>query len=356
MSRWIPIVAAVPVVLALAACVESPEPELGTSTEALSPCPKWGCGENSPLMGPYGEHEYEWTGTQPNSEGSYVVGLFKSGVMYRPRVIGAQLIAEAADGTLLFGAALQGSHFLIRTPTGEYKIFIMKVTPRASSNVRFWVGAPTQLETYELRYLKVSRIATHPEPLCRNPPERDAGEGTPTRMWHAPLEAILYTGDRYDADRKEVIASSYAASGTHFNIACAGSALAKLVLTRHATVGVSSTHPSTADERQTMLKVYTCDVCGDGQSWTEQGTKLHWQNTKHWSDFTGTEFAQEALWGPDGAKCLSTHRLGSTWKASLELACPNIALNNPCPFVPPGGALPMGAYAATAVPIDPDLP
>lgn len=355
MSRWFSIVSVVPVALALVACVDDPETALGTATQ-LS-CPKWGCGENSPLMGPYEEHEYDASGAQVNSEGSRVVALVQGGQAYEPRIVGgSQLIGVQPDGSVISGAGLTNAYFLISTPTGPYKIIIKKVTPRASSQVRFWIGPQTQIETYELMYLFAGRgPATHPEPLCHNPPERDAGEGSPTRMWNAPLEAILYSGDRYDADEHTVTASSYPASGPWFNIACAGSALAKLHLTRHTTAGSLSTHPSTAAQRQAMLRMYVSDLCGTGASFTEQGTPLHWTNSKGWSQLTGMEFAPEALWNENGALCLDTHRRGTQYMADIVAECPMLDLN-PCPPTPPGGALPLGAYLRSAVPFDPNLP
>lgn len=354
MPRWNSIVTAVPVALALVACVE--DPDLGQAEqEAL--CPLWGCGENSPLMGPYGEHEYDWTGTVANAEGSRITRLVQGTESYRPRIVeGNRLIAEHANGTVLQGTQLEGAYFLVMTPTEPYKIIIHNVTPRAVSPVRFWIGPQLPIETYELRYTKLRSAVTHPEPLCKNPPARDSGEGDPSRLWHAPLEAILFTGDRYTSGSKEVIASSYSTAGTFFNIACAGSAIAKLHLARYTTA--SSAPPmftSTAPERQAMLKMYSGDFCGNGNPWTEQGTKLRWQNPKNWSVFSGSEFAQESLWGPQGALCLDTHRLGQAWKNDVLAACPVVA-NTACPNVAPGGALPWGAYVATAVPQDPDAP
>lgn len=349
MSRWISMVGAVLVTLpVLAACVES-EAELGSETQESIACPKWGCGENSPIMGPFGFHELDTAGTA-NAEGVRVLGLKLGSVTYQPRIInGSQLIGfDPIGGGTISGTQLTNAYLSVWGPDGPYKITIKKVTPQASSFTKFWIGPATQIETYELLYNKVN--STDPLPLCNNPPERTSGEGS-GRVWARPLEAILYTGDRYDADRKLVTASSYRGSGTWFNIACAGSALAKLHLTRHTTAGTVAGFVSSAAQRQSMLKMYVSDLCGRGVAFTKKGTPLHWENTPGWSLLDGAELAHESMWTSSGALCLDTHRRFDEYLADIHAEC--TAAGHPLPPCDGESAPPGSYYLTTAVPIAP---
>jgi hypothetical protein len=349
----------VALVIASSACL-APDPAPHTTVAAVAalgadggdgetPCPSWGCGENSPIIGPYGFHELNTLGTE-NLEHVSITDFQKDGVSYRTRIVGgSRLIATAADGTVLSGADLTGGYFAIATPTGPYRIVIARVSPLATSTVKFWIGPDSSIETYQLVYLGPG--ATTPLPLCNRPPTDTFTDG-PGWVWHQPLEAILYSGDRYDSARKRVTASSVRGFDGWFNIACAGSALAKLHLTRHTTAGSTLGYTTTVTQRQAMLKMYVSDLCGTGTAWTKKGTPLHWTNTLHWSVLDGHEFAHEALWTADGAACLDVHRLGTLYASTVsgflaECAPP------PCPAVPLGAPLPLGAYVLSAVPVAP---
>ena len=69
----------------------------------------------------------------------------------------------------------------------------------------------------------------------------------------------------------------------------------------------------------------TADYCGDGTSWTVDGTPLLWQNKSGTVEYNsallnedeGTEI--EAVWDDKGAVCLSTPRLFD--RAEVMEAC-----------------------------------
>jgi hypothetical protein len=114
-----------------------------------------------------------------------------------------------------------------------------------------------------------------------------------------------------------------------FNLACAGSAMAKMHLLRHTQPGslvpvtgappVPLADPSTLPERQAMLKMLTADYCGDGRSFTRTGQPLRYMDRRHW--YPGVPFSLdpaafeigsiEAIWGASGAVCLSQPRLAA---------------------------------------------
>src|SRR5207244_847632 len=111
-------------------------------------------------------------------------------------VVGARLYGKDSVGNIvLSGPALTGAYFLVSTPTGWYRINITRV----NNDVTYWIGPASTIETYELTYTSIGQAVTHEGPLCKNPPNREDGEGRP---WNETLEAILYTGDRYDAATK----------------------------------------------------------------------------------------------------------------------------------------------------------
>ncbi len=351
------------VLLAVAACGVESEFETQETVQAIgSSCPSWGCGENTPEMGPYRsfwelQNPMGAVPGAPNSADMQVVNFQIGSTIYRPEIInGSQLIARHSSGFMVSGANLTGGFFNINTPTGPYRLKIQTVNPKATSNVVFWIGPSQQIETYELTWSgpggTSGRVCTNP------PPSEDSGEGA-GHNWNQRFEAILFTGDRYHKDSMRVTQTSYTTTQGWFNIGCAGSVLAKLHLNRHTTAGSTLGYTSGRLERQTMLKMYVSDVCGNGSTWTKAGTKLHFQQVGNWAKLTGTEFAFESQWGPEGALCMDTHRLGDLYvapgpgpKIADECAVPACSGNvaaSPMPFMP-------GTYVVSAVPIDPNLP
>ena len=291
-------------VLALA-CVE-PDPATLGATEQEAGCNMWGCGTNSPILGPFNMYELNENG--PNLDGITITDLILNGQSYRVDVQGARLVAIPLSGTgTLSGTRLIGARIRLSTSAGPAVIHIENVTPRGQL---FWRGPVGYVETYELKYTGAGMPNFGgPIPLCLTAPSTASGEGP---QWAQPYEAILYTGDRYNSIAKTVTASSYAASGNYFNIACAGGALAKLHLNRYTTASSVSGYTSTAATRQAMLKMYTGDVCGSGVAYTMQGTSLKWTNAAGQSSSGGGTTSNEAMWTAAGASCIQTHRLHNT--------------------------------------------
>ncbi|MBA3538727.1 MAG: hypothetical protein H0T79_03800 [Deltaproteobacteria bacterium] len=319
----------------LAGCVTDPGPAPITNVEKID-CPTWGCGENSPVMGPYLFHELNLEGV-PNAEQVQVLNFQKGLTFYLPRVAGAKLSAiDTITNTTIAGSALAGGWFNLQTPQGIYKLHVVKVSPDA---IPYWVGDTTELnESYELEYSPPGLEGKRA--LCGSPPsETDGNKGHP---WVNPYESMLFTGDRYDATRKTVTASSYSTTTGWMNLACAGSAVAKLHLNRHTTAGSPGPGLVTTSwaQRQALLKMFVSDLCGTGMAFTLKGTPLHWENAAGWSTLDGTE-AHEAFWNSTGALCLDTHRLGQKYLADIGAMCDLPA----CPV-----NWPRGTYLTSAVP------
>jgi hypothetical protein len=305
--------------------------------ELGSGCPMWGCGQNSPVINAFNFHELNTDGT-PNDVQLVVKGFSLNDVMYQPIVSGARLYAyDPSTGALKYGADLTGGAFIIyypvsgSLPDGYVKLRVTNVTLATATNaVKFWQGSADGIETYELDYADLETPFDF-RPVCHHPPP--GIEDPEGQVYAQTLEAILFTGDRYAADTKTVIASTYADAGKWFNIACAGSALAKLHLNRHTTAGSTRDFTTTAGQRQTMLKMYSGDFCGTGDAYTVAGTPIHWLTTTGLSSPSITVNSVESFWGAGGASCLTVHRLHSSYSIDFQTeiqGSPGFP-----PFIPP---------------------
>src|SRR5262249_51460803 len=133
--------------------------------------------------------------------------------------------------------------------------------------------------------------------------------------------ALVFQWDRYDAVHKTV--TETAPDDPWFNLACAATAPAKMHLMRHTRAGSyletgELAYDTSTLKRQAMLKMFTADYCGAGQSFTADGTPLVYRDANHW--FPAYSYAeQEALWSPDGAICLDNPRRFS--RPDIEDAC-----------------------------------
>ena len=291
------------------ACVDDAAP-LGRGTAPLGvfdgngdPCPKLGCGSNSAHVGPAEFHELDESRALANVEGFRIVRFDKGGVDYNLDVDGTTLRGWRRVGLNIVqiqGAGLVGARIVVEGPPAgtKYDIIIAGVTSQL-----MWQAPLTAIETYELGWMQSGTAGTVGRPVCVNPPNTKEGDGS---QWASKVEAILFTGDRYDTTAKTV--KSIGAS-PWFNIACAGTVMAKLALNRHTTVTETAAFPTTKDERQAMLKMYTSDVCGSGDAFTVTGTPLAWGATSGMHGPAASYVTNEAHWNQDGATCLDTHRL-----------------------------------------------
>ena len=306
-------------VLVVGGCVAGVGDEATSSTEqaAKSPCPEWGCGANSPLMGPFDVPEAS-ADHIPNPNGLTLVGLVAGTAMFDVDVIGDRLTGRRIiNGQLqvIQGFALRGAYLLFTYPktatlaAGTARLWINKV----SKSLLFWQAPTSLVESYELLYDGAGNTGD-PKPVCNSPL---AGVGTGAtdpegQFWGTRFDSIIYEGDRYDGVSKKIIATGANIPGNWFNIACAGSAPAKLHLNRHTFISATSSIQPTVGERQAMLKMYSGDFCGSGNAYTKQGTPIHWSSAWGLASPPMSNLSYESMWTESGAVCLDVHRLASS--------------------------------------------
>ncbi len=103
-------------------------------------------------------------------------------------------------------------------------------------------------------------------------------------------------------------------------VACASGALGKAI-----TWGFTPwelTGGKQLDLYQTGVRTIMADYCGNGFSYTEDGTEIQVHSVGAGLDFTDASIATEALFGPNGALCLTTPRLGEIGPSCGIPACP----------------------------------
>ena len=240
-------------------------------------------------------HELNLAGA-PNTAGFVVTGIRKGETRYDLEVDGAAVEARPRGaGLALTGAALVGVVIDLRDAAGEaYELMFA-----AADTTPFWAGTTAMVPTYSLTYTSDAHMS--PQPLCT------AGVN----------EAILFSGERYDAVRKTVTATGSAADGW-VNIGCAATALAKLFLVRHTEA--SQEVPTVREERQAMLKMFTADVCGDGTSFTAHGQPLFWADAKGITRLPQAPSLLEAVWDESGAVCMNRARRPE-FESAIEARC-----------------------------------
>lgn len=127
------------------------------------------------------------------------------------------------------------------------------------------------------------------EPLCG----RDAS-GTPLRA-----TAIANTWDERTGARID--------SADRFTFACEGAALYKCVAAGYKPWQSASL----AAYHQACTRMIRADYCGDGSSFTKDGTLIDMSDARGlqaYETMARPDFAFEAAWGPDGATCIEKTR------------------------------------------------
>jgi hypothetical protein len=210
----------------------------------------------------------------------------------------------------------------------EYEVTLERLLP----HMLFWATPQNEVPAYVFKVMKTSR-RTHarPVPPGKPFPADDGPEETAFDRYLCPgklLEpvvnpladqehaALIFAGDHYNSDHTVTKQEKGL-----FNLACFGTASAKMHLLRHTTAGIRPSGISTQlEERTAMLRAITADYCGDGRSWTGDGTPLWWTDKNqsfplgNQPDFlTGKPVLFkddiEAIWGTNGKLlCLNEPR------------------------------------------------
>jgi hypothetical protein len=274
-----------------------PEPLELRNGQISDPCSQWRCGYNSSEVNGKSLQELH-LGGEANAEGVELVGFLPPlGLLldYELEVDGDELIARGGllGTSVLRGPQLLGSTLLLRLDGG----LIVPVVIDGYQEVDSWASGAAPVSAYALVYADLA------EPLL----QRSVCKGTLLD----PLQAsvVVLAGERYDLAGKSVIADQPG----WITLACAGSAAAKLALLGYGPNadfdGQGS--PASVEQRQATLKMITADYCGDGHSYTADGTPLYWENQSGTvTPEPGANLdALEAIWTADGALCLDVPRL-----------------------------------------------
>lgn len=327
--------------IALAGCVPEEQAISTASTTSgigtLPRCPEWGCDTNAATIGDgIIFDELELSGL-PNAGGVRIEGAaLGDGTEVQLDVEGDRLVAlDLVEPSRRYaGPQLRG--MIIRlmyakdasVPEEKIELQVNPVTAENDPRITFWEGEPHEVESYDIAARRASRPPPKPGDfdilICK-------GDLLESRIdWPAARihSALVYEGDHFDAWSRTV---SPPVPGT-FNLACAGTAMAKMHLLRHTAASnyiprpaVSNPYPTTIEERIAMLKMITADYCGTGQSFTVDGQPLRWHDNTGWPqrDLNLGEMASiEAIWGREGAWCLNTPRRYERWQVAEACSIP----------------------------------
>ena len=267
----------------------------GTST-----CPTWKCGFNSAEVNGRAIRELNLDGAK-NSAGVKIVGfLAPAGLLgdYQLDVEGDELIATG-DGPTLRGASLVGATILVKEP-GLLSV-PLPITVLDYQEIPSWAAGGEPVATYALLYPDLGSLLG-----VRNVCNGDLVDTLATA-------ATVLGGETYDLTSKTVQTRP-----RWLTIACAGSAAAKMRLMNYGPQSDfdGAGHPASVDQRQATLKMITADYCGDGTSYTANGTPLEWENADGTVQPAAAVGAREAVWTASGALCLDHTRL-----AGVQVGC-----------------------------------
>lgn len=308
------------------------------------PCPKDGCGGNSPVT----NGVYFWRvhiGSLPSEttpEGVQITGIEdKNGVPMRFKVADGDYLlgVDPVSGVVIAeGTGLVGTRIEVLVKNNPYEILIEWADP----SEKFWVGAELPIWRYRFRYRALSGADTRTyHALCSE------GDRDPTM-----LSALVFEGDLYDPDTKDITVGPAAAGW--MNIACAGSAIYKMHTVGHTTAAQKTGVVTTLPQRRAMLNAWTSNVCGTGEAFTRQGEPITLRESLgvfRKSPYNAAPQSYEAIWDEHGAVCLNTHRLEEDDRdiyLKIAAACPGGVLPPSCDPLP--GSWSLSGHVLTGNP------
>jgi ADYC domain-containing protein len=324
---------------------------VGTAAKAQEPdapdttCGTWLCQTNAASLGDgLYFHELDFSGNFANDAGIKYVGFQLSNQVLAPEVDDKGIVGTIAGdpATKLAGNNVADAVITLERESNGQRYEVRIVNP--VGKIRYWVAGDPPAEainTYELLYRKIDQKGN---PRCAWRSLCTARDVSSEWSAMGSTHALIFSGDRYDPHTRMVSildAKRDKKASDWVNIACAGSAAAKMHLLRHTETGsltFSWTSPSTGktyppqgvappyrttlEERQAMLRMITDDICGTGHTFTRDGESVYYADVLGWHPFqTPVNVTSiEALWGPNGAICLTQARrekecVGSTCQA-----------------------------------------
>ncbi|MCG8418729.1 MAG: hypothetical protein MJE77_12395 [Proteobacteria bacterium] len=321
---------------------------IGQTTKAISSgCPIEDCGDNSAFINGYPIDELHLargsnTG-QRNHQKVRIVDFIPPPPYDSPRLRRWNFVLQVERGEFvarhfdpnqrnnieLRGEELIGSKLIVEDQkTGASDIIVIyDYQPRLS-----WNEPKAVIHKYLLTYSPRSdglgkdvdwRCFT--TPICTVAESEWAGD----LAWTVVVSRERYKHDANSPYQPKPTIVVAGATGW-FNIACQGNALYKMKMMGYdPEPGPGQAH-TVEDERMATLRMITADYCGDDGSYTVDGTPLHWRNRTYsvnnksaYADPAAwlpvDDFAIEAIWTHEGAKCLDEPRHVTTGAVGCSL-------------------------------------
>jgi hypothetical protein len=304
-------------------------------------CPSWSCGSNTPRV-EGAPIEALHLGGEPNARGIRLI----PGSLNK-RQCGAGLTLDIQGGVLVGRVGGLGGRIVCRGADLLQATFQLEIAARdaAPKQVKIRIAGAGQVYPWHMEplpqplatYLLVEHLTG--APICPRDEAwmEDQWQQVPMNpdfkpVWYeATRHAILVRGETYRGTDATVEISGPVAADW-FNIACAGTAIAKMRL-----LGYDPLDPSSSRvQRQATLKMITAKYCGS-DSFTERGMPLLWGSEPATPYYGLPDPARvdevEARWNEHGAVCLSHAR---AWRANhaipavLANYCRTTALRRQC--------------------------
>ena len=344
------VLVAVSVALAAAGCTVESETTSSRTSAVQGPCDK--CGENSPIVGRLGIHDLSLRG-DANDQGYRLTTtggaaqIVQGSTSYDLHVVLGYVKGARVGLPHLMHAALVDAVIPIERDGVHYELAVRAVHNRKYAVAPYW-----QLETYTLGWREIGGEEMNPCGMPDGDPTPPPGDPIDSRAeWHHD-EAVVFEGDRYSVADKT---ASQTADDQWFNIACAGDALAKLLVTRNTIHMQPAGLEHAWEQRQAALKMTVADYCGKGNAFTVEGQRLVWQGGG--ISYLHPPDVLEARWTERGASCLNAPRMLFPSTPEGPIAFPDIwqAITAVCQPPPCTDLDPLnqnGAYFVSAKPVD----
>jgi hypothetical protein len=337
-------------------------------------CDQWGCGSNTAEVAGLPIGALHLVGLK-NSAGFWIDPvLHKDNHEYDLRIEQGEIIGKGKAGKLT-GQGLVGSFFMLHGPdlmiagkpfrswrveiknVAVVPLFAVRLPARRGKDTPYEYAFAYELELPELVDMRRQYVCPAVSTWGweeHSAPRVVAGVGAtpdvfPVLPWKKSSRyAVLVKGETYAPSTATV--TPHTRDGTRwFNIACVGTALAKMKLLGYDPE-TTGRHATTWKQRQATLKMLTARYCKEQEklSFTQTGQPLVWQNMRQWfpspspaknplpvltvpapksslpaatTPLGTTDDNVEAVWNQDGAICLNEPRRPEWSREEIIGAC-----------------------------------
>jgi hypothetical protein len=348
--------------LTMAACTEEAWNQTEAFTIAVPPddnCTGPGCPTNSPVIDTYVIHDLSTRRLEANLQEIAIERFMIASGEADISVENGRIRAKRNGTVVAERQDLKGAKLWLRGPeNARYVIVIADVL-----NVRMWAKLASNatrppIEVYRLNWVTPTPDGEVPPPysplwknichdamLPENSIELDLPKSrggstlssavTPPTLPTPPSETYIpnfvtfvFEGERINSATKVI----YDIDTAWFNLGCAGHLLSKMHLMGHVAATIPLGYVTTVPERQTIMKMFAADYCGNGRAFTVPGIHVQWHDHRHWIPYfpspAPVTYDVEARWQPNGAACLNVPRVdanngvGNATRAAVAAECP----------------------------------